>query len=141
MTRISKLIRPVVLMLAVSAVGACGSVDDDWSYYPYDYPWYYTTYGTWSTVRRPVIVVDGWTSRAFRHRPYRRYNIVRRHHSPISYTATRGDATIDVTLTELGDSTRIEVKARRGQDQWDREQAKALMGHILQEYKPPRSAQ
>jgi hypothetical protein len=133
MKNISKLARPVVLAFFVSMAGACaGSVGP---YYPYDYPWYYTRYGTYTVVRRPVVVVDGWTSRAFRYRPYRHYR-VRRHNSPIIvYNATNGQASIEVNLTPMGDSTQVEVRARRGEDKWDQDQARTLLGHILDEYK------
>jgi hypothetical protein len=135
MPRIAKLVRPVVLTLLVSIVGACAvNVANRRPYYPYDYPWYYSNYGTYTVVRRPVVVVDGWTTRAFRYRPYRGY-VVQRHNSPVvEYKATRGDATLEVHLTPMADSTRVEVKARRGEDRWNKEQAKRLMGHILEEY-------
>jgi hypothetical protein len=113
-------------------MAACGASTEPY-YYRYNYPWYYTPYGTYTVVRRPVIVVDDWTGRAFRYRPYRGY-VIRRHNSPvIQYSATKGNATLEVDLTPLGDdSTRVEVKARRGGDKWDQNQAKALLGHILE---------
>ena len=137
MERISKLIRPVVVLMLLSSAGtACGSsyYDDDWPYSAYDYPWYYTRYGTYTVVRRPVRVVDGWTTRAFRYRPYRGWRI-HRHNSPtIEYKATKGNDVVEVSLTPMKDSTRIEVKARKGADQYDQEQAKQLLGAILQDY-------
>jgi hypothetical protein len=135
MTRIAKLVRPVALALLVSSVGACGVSVGQRPYYPYEYPWHYTRYGTYTVIRRPVIVADGWTTRAFRYRPYRGY-VVRRHNSPvIEYSASKGNATLEVNLIPVGDSTQIEVRARRGADKWDQEQARVLMGRILEEYK------
>ncbi|MGH7460457.1 MAG: hypothetical protein ACREMA_05440, partial [Longimicrobiales bacterium] len=133
MARMSKLVRPLALALLVSSLGGC-AVGVGRPYYPYEYPWYYTRYGTYTVVRRPVIVVDDWTTRAFRYRPYRGY-VVRRHNSPVvEYAATKGNATIEVNLIPLGDSTQVEVRARRGAENWDQEQARAMMGHILREY-------
>ena len=135
MQRLAKLLRPVALTLLVSSLGACSVGYNRRAYYPYDYPWYYTRYGTYTVVRRPVVVVDGWTNRAFRHRPYRGYN-VRRHNSPtVEYAAEKGKAKIEVSLIPMGDSTQIEVRANRGAEAWDQEQARDLMGRILQEYK------
>ncbi|MGH7462313.1 MAG: hypothetical protein ACREMA_14980 [Longimicrobiales bacterium] len=140
MQRLAKLLRPVALTVLISTLAsACVSNNYGYRrrYYPYDWPWYYTTYGTYTTVRRPVVVVDDWTGRAFRHRPYRGY-AVRRHNSPtIEYQASKGKANIEVSLIPLGDSTQIEVRARRNADaeNWDQEQARDLLGRILQEYK------
>lgn len=104
-------------------------------YYPYNYPWYYGDYGTYTVVRRPVVVVDRWTDRTFRYRPYRNYVVVRRHHSPLTYTATKGADTLQVKLIEMSDSTRVEVRARKGEGKWDKKRARDLMGEILKEYK------
>ena len=130
-----KLIRPVVGLMLLSSVGtACGGYDDGWPYTAYDYPWYYSNYGTYTVVRRPVRVVDGWTTRAFRYRPYRGWR-VRRHNSPtVEYKATKGNDVVEVSLIPMTDSTRIEVRARRGGEQVDKEQAKELLGAILQDY-------
>jgi hypothetical protein len=126
--------RPIILTLFVLGVVGC-SAHTDRDYYPYRYPYYYGHYGTYTVVRRPVVVVDGWTTRAFRYRPYRGYVVRRTHHSPIKYTATRNDETLEVNLIELGDSTRVEVQARKGNDNGDKERAKRLMGAILKDYK------
>lgn len=132
MYRIAKLIRPFALTLLVSSLGACAVGVRDRDYYDDDYRWYYTRYGTYTIVRRPVVVVDRWTTRAFRYRPYRGYHI-RRHNSPvITYTATRGNSTLEVSLTPRGDSTQIDVRARTGEDDWDQKEAQALARHILQ---------
>jgi hypothetical protein len=134
MQKLATLIRPVALTLLIASLGACGNRVYTRDYYPYDYPWYYTRYGTYTVVRRPVVVVDGWTTRAFRYRPYRHY-VVRRHNSPvITYSATNKTSNLEVSLTPLGDSTQVEVRARRGESKWDQEQAKVLLGHILQDY-------
>ena len=134
MSIMSKLVRPVSLALLVCSLGAC-AVSTGRRYYDYDYPWYYTRYGTYTVVRRPVIVVDDWTGRTFRYRPYRGY-VVRRHNSPVvEYKATKGKTTLEVDLTPMGDSTRVEVRARNGNDSWKPDEAKALMGHILKDYK------
>ncbi|HEU4994918.1 MAG TPA: hypothetical protein VFT29_08860 [Gemmatimonadaceae bacterium] len=120
--------RPLTVMFVLGAIG-CWFGWGRGPYYPYRYPWYYSSYGTYSVVRRPVVVVDGWTNRAFRYRPYRGY-VVRRHaSSPITYTAATSDDTLRVNLTAMGDSTRLEVQAR------DRERARDLMGEILKDYK------
>lgn len=126
--------RPIVLMLLVLGAIACWFGVRRGPYYPYRYPWYYSNYGTYTVVRQPVVVVDRWTDRAFRYRPYRGY-VVRQHHSPVTYTATRGDETLEVNLIAMSDSTRVEVRARKGEDKWDRERARTLMGDILQDYK------
>ena len=133
MQNISKAARPILLALFVSMIGgACAARVGP--YYPYGYPWYYTPYGTYTVVRRPVVVVDGWTQRTFHRRPYRRYH-VRRHNSPvIEYTATNGKAQLQVSLTPLGDSTQIEVRARPTENKYDQDQARTLMGQILNEY-------
>lgn len=139
MYNVNKLLRPLSLALLLSSLGACGSEGyyDGYNYYPYDYPWYYSPYGTWTVIRRPVVVVDGWAQRSFRHRQYRGY-AVRRHNSPsITYLATQGNRTIEVVLTPRNDSTQIEIRARQGEKAWDREQAKVLLGRILAEYKAP----
>jgi hypothetical protein len=129
--------RPLILTLSVLGVIGCSTGRGDYygDYYGYDYPWGYNTWGTYSVVRRPVVVVDGWTNRAFRYRPYRGYAVRRYHHSPIKYTATKRNETLEVNLTEMGDSTRIEVRARKGENNWDKERAKRLMGDILRDYK------
>jgi hypothetical protein len=134
MSTVAKLIRPIAFALFVSSIGGCYSSTRS-AYYPYGYPWYYTPYGTYAVVRRPVVVVDTWTGRTFGYRPYRGY-VVRRHNSPvIQYSATKGNSTLEVDLTSLGDSTKVEVRARNGGDKYDRNQAKILMGQILQDYK------
>ena len=130
MFKMKKLVRPIALALLVSSVGGCG-VGYNRAYYRYDYPWYYTPYGTYTVVRRPVIVVDDWTGRTFRYRPYRGY-VVRRHNSPkIEYNATKGRSTLEVDLIPMGDSTKVEVRARNGEDKYNKEQARELMGRIL----------
>ena len=131
-------VRPIILTLSILGMIGCSwgwgnGYDDD--YYSYNYPWYYNNYGTYTVVRRPVAVVDGWTNRAFGYRPYRGYNIRRHNSSPINYTATKSDETLEVNLTGMDDSTRVEVKARKGTDKWDKERAKKLMGGILKDYK------
>jgi hypothetical protein len=138
MQKLAKLFRPIALTLLVSSVAAACVSNYGYRrrYYPYDYPWYYTRYGTYTTVRRPVVVVDGWTGRAFRYRPYRHYR-VHRHNSPtIEYKATNGKADLEVSLIPLGDSTQIEVRARRdnSKEVWDQDQARDLLGRILEEY-------
>ncbi|MGH7678654.1 MAG: hypothetical protein ACRENU_09325 [Gemmatimonadaceae bacterium] len=131
--------RPIILTLSVLGMIGCSwgyGQDPYYSYnYDYDYPWYYNTYGTYAVVRRPVVEVDGWTTRTFRNRPYRGYNVRRHNSSPITYSATRKDETLEVNLTGMDDSTRVEIKARKGDDKWDKERAKALMGEILKDYK------
>lgn len=128
--------RPIILTLSiVGLIGCSVSTGRDDYYYRNRYPYYYNTYGTYTVVRRPVVVVDGWTNRAFRYRPYRGF-VVRRHNSsPINYTASKKDETLEVNLTGMGDSTRVEVKARKGNDNWNKERAKSLMGAILRDYK------
>src|SRR5258705_4562851 len=120
--------RPLTVMLFVLGVIGCWFGIGRGPYYPYRYPWYYSNYGTYSVVRRPVVVVDGWTNRAFRYRPYGGY-VVRRHaSSPIRYTAIMSDDTLAVDLIAMGDSTRVEVRAR------DRERARNRIGEILKDY-------
>ena len=127
--------RPIILMLSVLGVIGCSVGIGRGAYYPYDYPWGYSSYGTYTVVRRPVVVEDGWTTRAFDYRPYRGY-VVRRHaSSPISYTATKSDETFEVNLIGMDDSTRVEVRARKGADKWDKDRARSLMGDILKDYK------
>lgn len=134
MKKIAMLIRPIVLALALGAVGACGSADGDWAYYPNHYPWYYDDYGAYTIVGRPRMVIDGWTTRAWGYSTYRGYAISR-HNSPvIVHKATKDDVTLEVHLTEEGAGTRVEVRARRG-DTVDKEQAKILLGQILHEYR------
>lgn len=121
--------RPILMMWLVLGVIGCWVGVGRGPYYPYSYPWYYSSYGAYSVVRRPVVVVDGWTNRAFGFRPYGGY-VVRRHaSSPIVYTAARSDDTLQVDLTAMGDSTRVEVRAR------DKERARDLLGMILKDYK------
>ena len=129
--------RPIILTLSVAGMIGCswGWGNDPYYDYDYDYPWYYNTYGTYTVVRRPVVEVDGWTNRAFGYRPYRGYNVRRHNSSPITYTATKNDETLEVNLTGMDDSTRVEVKARKGDKKWDKERAKTLMGAILKDYK------
>lgn len=144
MRSITTRIRPFVFAaLLGSAVGACGggfgfySYDDDYDYdyWDNDYYWYGRPWGGYTVVRRPVTVVDGWTNRAFRHRPYRGYR-VRRHNSPvIEYTATQGDRTLNVNLKPMGDSTIVEVRARRGKDKYDERAAKVMASSIIREQK------
>jgi hypothetical protein len=127
--------RPLVVALFVLGVNGCSVGYGHEPYYPYRYPWYYNDYGAYSIVRRPVVVVDGWTNRAFGYRPYRGF-VVRRHNSsPITYTGIRNDETIEVNLTGMGDSTRVEVRARAGDNKWDKERARGFMGDILRDYK------
>jgi hypothetical protein len=126
--------RPIILMSFVLGVIGC-SVSSGRDRYYYRYPYAYDNYGTYTVVRRPVVVVDGWTTRAFRYRPYRGYVVRRTHHSPIKYTASRRDETLEVNLIEMGDSTRVEVRARKGDDNWNKERARGLMGVILRDYK------
>ena len=134
MQRISNLIRPVMLALALGSVGACGSVEDDWAYYPDHYPWYYNDYGAYTIVARPRVVVDRWTTRTWGYRPYRGYAISR-HNSPvIVHTAKKDDSVLEVHLTEEKAGTRVEVRARNG-DKLDKEQAKVLLGQILHDYR------
>lgn len=135
-----RFVRPFVLALFFVLAGSCGSADD-W-FYPYDYGydwdwdwddyyWNRTPFGGYTIVRRPVYVVDGWTDAAFRTRPYRNYR-VRRHNSPVVvYTATKGDRTVEVNLTPMQDSTRVEVRTRRGKDRWEPQPAQIVMGSIL----------
>ena len=137
-----KLLRPLLPVLLVVSLGACGGgsyygYHDGWSYYPYDYPWHYSSVGTWAVVGRPLVVVDTWTKNSFAHRRYRGYAL-QRHNSPsITYLAKQGGRTIEVVLTPRNDSTQIEIKTRNGEQPWDRDQAKALLGRILQDYKAP----
>jgi hypothetical protein len=135
MQTLRKLIRPIVGLMLLTSVGtACGGYDDGWPYTAYDYPWYYANYGTYTVVRRPIRVVDGWTTRAFRYRPYRGWRI-HRHNSPtIEYKATKGNDVVEVSLIPMTDSTRVEVRTRRNGGQVDKEQAKELLGAILQDY-------
>ena len=137
MGKAGNIFRPVVLSLLV--VSGCSSAYDDWPYaYTYNYPYWYTDSGTYTYVRRPLTVIDGWTARALRYRPYHDYAISR-HNSPvITYRATKGDATIEVDLTPQGDSTRVEVRSRNGES-WNTEQAKEVMGRILAEIDSPSS--
>jgi len=132
-------------MLFVVIAGSCVS-DDSW-FYPYDYDygpsfgwdwddyyWNRTPFGGFTVVRRPVYVVDGWTDTAFRTRPYRNYR-VRRHNSPVVvYTAKQGNRTVEVNLKPMGDSTHVEVRARRG-SRWEPEPAQMVMSSILQQSK------
>lgn len=116
---------PAALALLVSTMTGCGG-RRGYSLYP-------TRYGTYTVVRRPVIVVDPWTGRALRRRRYRRYRIRRRRNSPeVVYTATHEDSILEVKLTPMGDETRIEVTARNGEDNWDPEEARTLLDHILE---------
>jgi len=135
MSTAAKRARPIVFLLLVLGAIACSVGINRGPYYPYDYPWYYNDYGTYTVVRRPVVVVDGWTGRTFRRAPYRRYVVVRRHHSPLTYTATRRADTLEVKLVEMNDSTRVEVRARKGDGKWDKKRARDLMGEILKDYK------
>lgn len=139
--KFAKLMRPVILAAMFATVGgSCGGgafygYDDDydWDWWDDDYYWYNRPWGGYTIVRRPVYVVDGWTGRAFRQRPYRGYRVVR-HNSPvIQYTATNGDRTLNVDLKPVGDSTIVEVRARRGKDRYDQRAAKVLAGSILRE--------
>src|SRR5262245_50533091 len=139
MLKLAKLIRPVfATILGSAAVAACGSADND---YYYGYPWYYTRYGTYTVVRRPAVVVDGWTTRVWRGRPYRGWRVRTHHSNPIVYTATKGNQTLEVFITSMeGDQTRLEVKARKGEDHWNQAQAKALLGQIMRESKSDKAA-
>ena len=137
--RIRTAIKTITFAVALSSVGACGG-----SYYNgyYDnYPYYYTGYGAYTVVHRPRVVVNRWTGRVWRYRPYRGYR-VRVHHSPTDvYQATRGDETLEVHLSDAGsDSTRIEVKARKGEDGWDKASAKQLLSSIMSQDKDARNA-
>lgn len=134
MSRINRIMQPFALALVVVAGGACHSGYYS-EYYPYDYPWNYTAYGAYTVVHRPLHVVDGWTSRAFGDRRYRGY-AVRRHNSPvIVYNATKDDRAYEVNITPLGgDSVGVEIRARQGDDNWDKKRAKVLLGNILSEY-------
>ena len=135
MRRFTKLIRPLILAGVVASMAGCGSTDEDWSYYPNHYPWYYTDYGAYTVVRRPIRVIDRWTTRALRYDPYRGYALSR-HNSPvIVHTATSTDATLEVRLTPQKDYTNVEVRARNGGKQWDKERAKVLLGQILHDYR------
>ena len=116
---------PAALGALASAVAGCAPR----RYYDYDY--YPTRYGTYTIVRRPIRVVDPWAGRALRRRRYRRYRI-RRHNSPeIVYTATAENSTLEVKLTPMGNETRVEVSARNGEDAGDQEEARLLLGYIL----------
>lgn len=141
-------IRFLLLTMIVVFAGSCGSADG-W-YYPYgygpdvdidwgwdwdDYFWNPTPFGGYTIIHRPVYEVDGWTSNAFRTRPYTGYYI-RRHNSPvIVYTAKRKDRTFEVNLTPMNDSTHVEVRARRGKNGWEPKPARNLMSSILKESK------
>ena len=127
--------RPIILMLSVLGVIGCSVGVGHGAYYPYDYPWEYSPYGTYSVVQRPVVVVDGWTNRAFGYRPYRGYAVQRHNSNPIVFTAKKSDETFEVNLTAMGDSTRVEVRARKGDDKVEKERARNLMGDILKDYK------
>lgn len=143
--RIKKLLGPLVLAVFASVTSACGG-GAGW-FYPYDYDydfdwdwdnrfgWWGTPYGGYTIVHRPVRVVDGWTGNAFRHRAYRHYNVRRHHSSDIGYTATNAGRTIDVQLKPMGDSTRLEVRARKGRNDWDQANAKRVASSILKEQK------
>jgi len=142
---ITKFIRPVLLAGALPLMMlSCGGYngpfyatdyDYDWDWWDNDYRWWPRPWGGYTIVRRPVYEVDGWTTRAFRQRPYRGF-AVRRHNSPvITYNATNGDRVLDVNLKPMGDSTMVEVRARRGKDRYDQNAAKVLMGSILREKK------
>jgi hypothetical protein len=122
--------------IAGSCSSSVGYYDPYWD--PYYFPWHYSTYGAWTVVHRPAVVVDGWTRSAFNRRPYRGHAVSRRQHSPITYTAVKGDRTYEVVLTERNDSTQVEVRARRGADRWEQQQARELMGRILADYKAER---
>jgi hypothetical protein len=136
MTR--KLLLATLLVATSCDSGNVAYYDSPWD--PYYYPWHYSPYGSWTVVRRPLPLVDGWTRREFQHRRYRG-RAIERHNSPqITYTATQGDHTYEVILTGRNDSTQVEVRSRRGADKFERQQARELMGRILSEYKvdPPR---
>jgi hypothetical protein len=135
MDRMTRRLRPLFLVLLAASLGGCGGGSYDYYYDGWYYPWYYSNYGTWTVVGRPLAVVDGWTQRSFEGREYRGYAI-ERHNSPsITYLAREGDRTIEVKLTPRNDSTHVEVRTRNGEEAWDREQSKVLMGRILKEYK------
>jgi hypothetical protein len=131
---ITKLVRPIMLTMALAALGACGGYDYD--YYPYNYGWSYAPYGTVTVVRRPITVVDGWTRRTWRYRPYRGYRIYRHNSPSITYKATKGDDVLEVILTPQDkQETKVEVRSLKGDQEGDREQAKVLMGRILKDYR------
>ena len=138
MQQTRKLIRPVIIALIVAACGSGSSYYDgyyDGPHYwgPNRYPWWYTSYGTYTVVHRRLHIVDGWAGRTFDRPTYRGY-AVRRHNSPvIKYRATKEDQTIEVDLTPKGDSTQVEVRIRSGKKNWDKEQAKELQSLILAE--------
>jgi hypothetical protein len=117
---------PAALAVLVSAAAGCTTRRR--YYYDDVYP---TRYGTYTVVRRPIVVVDPWTRRALRRRRYRRYR-VRRHNSPeVVYTATHEASTLEVKLTPMGEETRVEVTARNGDDNWDPQEARMLLDAIL----------
>jgi hypothetical protein len=127
-----------VLMVSglASSLGGCSSTV---GYYDPYYPEYYSDFGSWTVIQRPIGVVDDWTRRAFRHSYYQGFAIAR-HNSPvITYTATQRERSYEVVLTPRNDSTQVEVRARVGTDQWDHEQAKRLLGQILAQYQAERS--
>ncbi|HEY0811331.1 MAG TPA: hypothetical protein VGD49_14275 [Longimicrobiales bacterium] len=136
MSALTKHIRPIVVIVAVVALGSCGSSDDYWDYYPNHYPWYYNDWGAYTIVRSPARIVDRWTTRALQYRPYRGYAISR-HNSPvIVHTATKGDDKLEVRLTPQEDgTTHVEVRVREGASASDKERARVLMGQILRDYR------
>lgn len=144
MRRIKMLIGAVGLAMLAAMAGGCGHgsvgyYDPYWD--PYYFPWHYSDWGAWTVVHRPVGVVDSWTRGTFMRPSYRGY-MIQRHNSPqITYTATQGDHTYQVVLTQRNDSTQVEVRARNGADQWQREQARNLMGQILADYRADRPTQ
>lgn len=146
--RSNKFLSPLVLAGIITFLTSCGGgagwfypydYDYDYDYFAWerewpDYRWHdYPPFGGYTIIRSPVTSVDAWTARALSTRPYYGYS-VRRHNSPvIEYTATRSDRLLKISLTPMADSTRVEIRARRGKDSWDRKQAKMVMGTILKE--------
>ena len=133
MQRATRVFRPIVM--AVLIVSACGTGSyNDWPYpYDYSYPYSYTDYGTFTYVRRPIGVVNGWTSRAFRYHPYRGYAI-RRHNSPVvTYRATRDDSTLEVDLTPQVTPSRLKFEPATAPTSGMPSRPRIRMGRILAE--------